>query len=86
MRSILTQQILNHDDVLAPDVADFSVLIVVVMIGVIRVPAMIVPVIGHGISDCRAPDASDDRADRIANNSTGDGAPDTSSNSAAFVG
>jgi hypothetical protein len=41
-----------------------------------------IPVIGHGISDCRAPDASDDRADRTANNSTGDGAPETSSDSA----
>jgi hypothetical protein len=75
MRSILTPQILNHDDVLAPDVVDWSILIVLVMIGVISVPAMIVPVIGHGISDCRAPDASDDRANRTANNSTDDGAP-----------
>jgi hypothetical protein len=32
------------------------------------------------------PDATYDRADRTANNSTGDGAPDTSSDRAAFVG
>jgi hypothetical protein len=67
-------------------VVDWSVLIVVVVIGVISVAAMIVPVIGHGISDCCAPDAPDDRADRTANNSTGDGAADASSDSAVFVG
>jgi hypothetical protein len=71
--------------VLAPDVVDRSVLIVVVMIGVISVAAMIVPVISHGISNCCAPNPTHDRADRTANNSTGDGAPDASSDSAAFV-
>jgi hypothetical protein len=40
-------QILNPDHVLAPDVVDWSVLIVVVVIGVISVAAMIMPVIGH---------------------------------------
>jgi hypothetical protein len=86
MQSTSTRQILNSDDVLAPAVADLSVLIVVVMIGMVAVSAMIMPVIGHRVSDCRAPDATDDCADRTANNSTGDGTPDTSSDSAAFVG
>jgi hypothetical protein len=35
---------------------------------------------------CRAPDATDDRADRTADDSPGDSAPDTSSDRAAFVG
>jgi hypothetical protein len=86
MQSTSTRQILNSDDVLAPDVVDWSVLIVMVVIGVISVAAMVVPVIGHGISNCCAPNPTHDRADRTANNSTGDGAPDTSSDSAAFVG
>jgi hypothetical protein len=64
----------------------FSVLIVVAVIGVISVAAMIAPVIGHRVSNCRAPDPTDDRADRTADNSPGDGAPDTSSDRAAFVG
>ena len=85
-QSTSTLQILNSDDVLAPDVVDWSVLIVVVVIGVISVAAMIVPVIGHRISNCCAPNPTHDRADRTANNSTGDGAPDTSSDRAAFVG
>ena len=46
-QSTSTWQILNSDDVLAPDVVDWLVLIVVVVIGVISVAAMIVPVIGH---------------------------------------
>jgi hypothetical protein len=71
---------------LAPDVVDWSVLIVVVVIGVISVAAMIAPVIGHRISNCCAPNPTHDRADRTANNSTGDGAPNPSSDRAAFVG
>ena len=86
MQSTSTRQILNSDDDLAPDVVDWSVLIVAVVIGVISVSAMIMPVIGYRVADCRAPDATDDRADRTANNSTGDGAPNTSSDRAAFVG
>ena len=82
----LTRHILDRNDVLAPDVVDWSVLIVVVVIGVISVAAMIAPVIGHRVSDCRAPDATHDRADRTANNSPGDSAPDTSGDRAAFVG
>src|SRR5271165_1633535 len=34
------------------------VVVVVVMIGVIGVAAMVASVIGHGVSDCRAPDAA----------------------------
>ncbi len=79
-------QILNSEDVLAPDVVDWSVLIVVVVIGVISVAAMIVPVIGHRISNCCAPNPTHDRADRTANNSTGDGAPNPSCDRATFVG
>jgi hypothetical protein len=86
MQSTSTRQIPNSDDVLAPDVVDWSVLIVVVVIGVISVAAMIVPVIGHGISNCCAPNPTHNRADRTANNSTGDGAPNPSSDRAAFVG
>ena len=82
----LTRHILDRDDVLAPDVVDWSVLIVVVVIGVISVSAMIAPVIGHRVSDCRAPDATHDRADRTANNSPGHSAPDPSGDCAAFVG
>jgi hypothetical protein len=78
--------ILDRDHGLAPDVVDWSVLIVVVVIGVISVAAMIVPVIGHRISNCCAPNPTHDRADRTANNSTGDGAPNPSSDRAAFVG
>ena len=85
MQSTSTRQILNSDDVLAPDVVDWSSLIVVVVIGVIGVAAVVAPVIGHGVADCRASDAAHDRADRTANNSPGDSAPDTSSDRAAFV-
>jgi hypothetical protein len=46
--------------------------VVVVMIGVIGVAAMVVSVIGHGISDYPAHDC----ADRAADNSPGDRAPD----------
>jgi hypothetical protein len=81
----LTRHIVDRDDVLTPDVVDWSLLIVVVVIGVVSVAAVIAPMIGHGISDCRAPNATHDRADRTANNSPGDSAPDTSSNRAAFV-
>ena len=56
-----------------------------VVIGVISVAVMIVPVIGHRVSDRRAPDAAHDRADRAANNSSGDSAPDTPCDRAAFV-
>jgi hypothetical protein len=52
---------------------------------VVSVAAMIAPMIGHGISDCRAPDTTHDRADRTADNSPGDSAPDTSGDRAAFV-
>jgi hypothetical protein len=86
MQSRSTWQILNSDDVLAPAVADLSVLIVVVVIGMVAVSAMIMPVIGHRVSDCCAANSTHNRADRTANNSTGDGTPDTSSDSAAFVG
>jgi hypothetical protein len=58
----------------------------VVVIGVISVAAMIVPVIGHGISDCCTSNATQDRADRTANNSPGNRTPDPSSDRAAFVG
>jgi hypothetical protein len=81
----LTRHILDRDDVLAPNVVDWSVLIVVVVIGVISVAAMIVPVIGHRISNRRAPDAAHDRADRTPDNGPGDSASDTSSDRAAFV-
>jgi hypothetical protein len=86
MQSKSTRQIPNSDDVLAADVVDWSVLIVVVVIGVISVTAMIVPVIGHRISKCCAPNPTHDRADRTANNSAGDCAPNPSSDRAAFVG
>ena len=75
MQSTSTRQILNSEDGLEPDVVDWSVLIVVVVIGVISVAAMIVPVIGHRISNCRTPDAAHNRPDRTANNSSGDSAP-----------
>jgi hypothetical protein len=78
--------ILDRDHGLAPDVVDWSVLIVVMVIGVISVAAMIVPVIGHRISNCCAPNPTHDRADRTANNSTGDGAPNPSGDRAAFIG
>jgi hypothetical protein len=82
----LAVQTSDPDDALALDVVDLSILIVVVVIGVISVAAMIMPVIGHRVSDCRAPDTTDDRTDRTANNCAGDGAPDTSGDCAAFVG
>jgi hypothetical protein len=74
-----------REDVLAPNVVDWSVLIVVVAIGVISVATMIVPVIGHRISNRRAPEAAHDRADRTANNSSGHSALDTSCDRAPFV-
>ena len=86
MQSTPTLQIRNPDDGLAPAVVDRSVLIVMVVIGVICVAAMIVPVIGHGISNCGSPDAAHNRAHRTPNNSPGDSAADRSSNRAAFVG
>jgi len=77
---------LDRDDALAPAVVYLSVLIVVVVvIRVISVATMIVPVIGHGVSDCCAPDAAHDRADWTANNSPGNSAPNPSSNRAVFV-
>ena len=82
----LTRHIHDRSDVLAPDVVDWSVLIVAVVIGVISVAAMIAPVIGHRVSDCRTPDATHDRADRTANNSPGNSAPNPSGDRAAFVG
>jgi hypothetical protein len=79
-------QILNSDDVLAPAVVDWSVLIVVVVIGVISVAAMIVPVIGHRISNCCTANPTHDRADRTADNGPRNRAPNSSSDRAAFVG
>jgi hypothetical protein len=82
----LSRHVLDRNDVLAPDVVDRSVLIVVAVIGVISVAAMIAPVIGHRVSNCRASDATHDCADRTADDSPGDSAPDTSGDRAAFVG
>jgi hypothetical protein len=65
------------------DVVDLSVLVVV---AVISVAAMIVPVIGHGVSDCRAPDAADDRANRTANNGPGDCTADRARDQSGLVG
>ena len=70
---------------LAPAVADLSVSIVAVVIGVIGVAAMIMPVIGHRVSDYGSPHAAHDRANRTPNNSPRDSAADRSSNRAAFV-
>jgi hypothetical protein len=86
MQSTSARQILDPDDALALAIADLSVLIEVVMIGIGRVSVMIVPVVGHGVSDCCASDTAHDRADRTANNSSGDGAPDPSSDRTVFVG
>jgi hypothetical protein len=60
-------------------------MVVVVVIGMIGVAAM-VPVIGHGVSDRRAPDAADDRANRTANDSPGDSTADRASHQTVFVG
>jgi hypothetical protein len=76
----------GRDDVLAPDVVDWSVLIVVMMIGVISVAAMIASMIGHGISDCRTANPTHNRTNRTANNSPGNSSADPSSDRAAFVG
>ena len=78
--------ILDRDHDLAPDVVDWPVLIVVVVIGVISVVAMIVPVIGHRISDSCAANPTHDRTGRTANNSPGNRTPNPSSDRAAFVG
>ena len=75
----------HPDDALGLGLVNRSVLIVVVVIGMISVAAMIVAVVGHRVSDCRAPDPTHDRADRTADNSPRDSAPDTSSDRAAFV-
>jgi hypothetical protein len=83
IQSTPTGQTFDPDDALALDVVDLSVLVVVV---VISVAAMIVPVIGHGVSDCRAPDAADDRANRTANNSPGDCTADRASDQSVLVG
>ncbi len=57
----------------APGAVDQSVSVVVVVRGVvIGVAAMVASVIGHGISDY----PSHDRADRAADNSSGDRSPD----------
>ena len=47
---------------------------------------MIVPVICHGVSNCRASYATHYRADRPANNSPGHSAPDRACDQAVFVG
>jgi hypothetical protein len=83
MPSTPTGQTFDPDDALSLGVVDLSVLVVVV---VISVAAMIVPVIGHGVSDCRAPDAADDRANRTANNSPGDCTADRASDQSVLVG
>jgi hypothetical protein len=83
IQSTPTGQPFDPDDALSLGVVDLSVLVVVV---VISVAAMIVPVIGHGVSDCRAPDAADDRANRTANNSPGDCTADRASDQTVFVG
>ena len=62
------------------------VMMVVVVIGMIGVAAVVMPVIGHGVSDCRAPDAAHNRADRTADNSPGNRAPDRASDQTVFVG
>jgi len=79
----LARQIRDPDDALALDVVDPSVSVVVVVIGV---AAMVMPVIGHGVSDCRAPDAAHDRADRTADNSPGNCAADRASDQTVLVG
>jgi hypothetical protein len=79
-------QIRNSDDVLALAVADLSGLIVVVVIGMVAVSAMILPVIGHRISNCCAPNPTHDRADRTADNGPRNRTPNPSSDRAAFVG
>ena len=76
---------MDRDDALAPAVADLSVLIVVVVIRVIGVATMIVPVIGHGVSDCCAANSAHDRADRPTNNSAANCARDPASDRAVFV-
>jgi hypothetical protein len=78
-----TGQTFDPDDALALDVVGLSVLDVVV---VISVAAMIVPMIGHGVSDCRASDAAHDRANRTADNSAGNRAPDRASDQTVLVG
>jgi hypothetical protein len=70
-----TPRILDRDHGLAPDVVDWPVLIVVVVIGVISVVTMIVPVIGHRISDSCAANPTHDRTGRTANNSPGNRTP-----------
>jgi hypothetical protein len=79
-------QILNSDDVLALAVADLSVLIVVMVIGMVAVSTMIMPVIGHRISNCCTPNSTHDRADRTADNGPRNRTPNPSSDRAAFVG
>jgi len=56
------------------------------MIGVVGVAAVVMPVIGHRVSDCRAPDAAHNRADRTADNSPGNRASDRASDQTVFVG
>lgn len=80
---------MGPDDALALGAVDRSVLIVVVvvmMIGVIGVAAMVVSVIGDGVSDCRAPDAADDGPDWTADDSPGDRAPDRAGDKTILVG
>jgi hypothetical protein len=76
-------QTFDPDNALSLDVVDLSVLVVVVVIGV---AAMIVPVIGHGVSDGRAANAAHDRADRTADNSPGDCTADRAGHQTVFVG
>jgi hypothetical protein len=50
------------------------------------VVVVIVPVIGHRVSDGRAANPPDDRADRAADGAADDGAADRSTHRAGFVG
>jgi hypothetical protein len=56
------------------------------MIRMVHVVAVIVPVIGHGVTDRRATDAANDRADRAADRSARHGAADRSGHRAALIG
>ena len=70
----------------APSIRSIVIVVVVVAIGAIGVAAMVVSVIGDGISNRRASNAAHDRADRAADDGPGNCAANSACDQAVLIG